>query len=106
MAKKDINGILTGDGRIQTVLGLETNFNGEMEFKEPLQINGHFTGKLKTKGFLFVAESAKITADITAGSVVIAGEVHGNIVALNRIEMLPSAKLFGDIRSAKLKIAR
>jgi cytoskeletal protein CcmA (bactofilin family) len=39
------------------------------------------------------------------GSVVIGGTVKGNIEAVEKLEMLSTGKVFGNIRTAKLKIA-
>jgi len=46
-----------------------------------------------------------ITANIKVGSVVIGGTVKGNVEATEKLEMLSTGKVFGNIRTAKLKIA-
>ena len=39
------------------------------------------------------------------GSVVVGGTVRGNIEATEKLEMLSTGKVYGNIRTAKLKIA-
>ncbi|MGO9310800.1 MAG: bactofilin family protein, partial [Spirochaetia bacterium] len=56
-------------------------------------------------GFLYVEQGATITANIRVGSVVVGGTVKGNIEATEKLEMLATGKVFGNIRTAKLKIA-
>jgi len=91
--------------RIVTTLGKETDFNGILRFKESLKIDGHFEGEIESPGFLYVENGATVTADIKVGAVVIGGVVRGNIEASDRLEMLATGKVFGNIRTAKLNIA-
>ena len=91
--------------RISTTLGRETEFNGVMRFSESLKIDGSFTGEIVSSGFLYVEQGATITANIRVGSVVVGGTVKGNIEATEKLEMLATGKVYGNIRTAKLKIA-
>jgi cytoskeletal protein CcmA (bactofilin family) len=91
--------------RITTTLGKETEFNGVMRFSESLKIDGSFTGEIVSSGFLYVEQGASITANIRVGSVVVGGTVKGNIEATEKLEMLATGKVYGNIRTAKLKIA-
>lgn len=105
LKKKDSTPILTEGGPVSTVLGRETSFHGVMEFKKPLQINGHFEGELITDGVIIIGEGATVKANIRAGIVVVAGEVTGNIEARTRLEMLTTGKVYGNVKTAKLQIA-
>src|SRR5271157_1996759 len=94
-----------GVERITTTLGRETDFNGVMRFKDSLKIDGSFSGEIVSTGFLYVEQGASITANIRVGSVVVGGTVKGNIEATEKLEMLATGKVYGNIRTAKLKIA-
>lgn len=107
MAKKRESVLLeiTEGGSVSTVLGRETSFEGVLEFKRPLQINGRFEGEIITEGVLLIGESAQVKANIRAGTVVVGGHVYGNIEARNRLEMLETGRVHGNIKTAKLQIA-
>jgi cytoskeletal protein CcmA (bactofilin family) len=105
MLKKKESPSITEGGPISTILGKETSFSGVMEFKKPLQINGHFEGELIKDGVLVVGEGATVKANIRAGIVIVAGEVTGNIEARQKLEMLTSGKVYGNVKTAKLQIA-
>jgi cytoskeletal protein CcmA (bactofilin family) len=102
MAKNDDH---KGIERISTTLGKETAFNGVMRFKDSLKIDGSFTGEIVSTGFLYIENGASVTANIRVGSIVIGGIVKGNVEATEKLEMLATGKVFGNIRTAKLKIA-
>lgn len=102
MAKNDDH---KGMERIRTTLGRETTFNGVMRFKDSLKIDGTFTGEIVSSGFLYIENGANVTANIKVGSIVIGGVVRGNVEATEKLEMLTTGKVYGNIRTAKLKIA-
>jgi cytoskeletal protein CcmA (bactofilin family) len=91
--------------KITTTLGKETSFNGVLRFKESLKIDGSFEGEIESPGFLYIENGATVKANIKVGSVVVGGVVRGNIEASERLEMLTTGKVFGNIRTAKLNIA-
>ena len=105
MAKKsDYSDIKEGE-RVETIFSDTTVFSGELNFDTSLKIEGSFKGKIKSKGHLIVGENAKVRASIKANSIVIAGEVKGNVEAVERLELLPTGKLYGNIKTKKLKMA-
>ncbi len=92
-------------GMINTVFSKDMSFYGDLKFKKSLQINGYFEGEIISDGYLVIGEGATVKANIKAKTVIINGEVHGNIEATDRLEILTGGKLHGNIRTAKLKIA-
>ncbi|MFP4363006.1 MAG: polymer-forming cytoskeletal protein [Spirochaetia bacterium] len=93
------------DREILTTLGKETVLKGNLRFSKPLKIDGKFEGEIQSEGYLYIEEGAEVHADIKVRSVTIGGTVHGNITAEERLEMLPTSKVFGNVRTAQLRIA-
>ncbi len=89
----------------KTRLGSQTFLNGELKFDSSMKISGRFKGKISSGGFLYIEEGAEIEADIFVQDVVIGGTVKGNIEASGMVEMLESARIYGNVRSVKLRIA-
>lgn len=92
-------------GMVATVFGKDTEFIGELVFKKSLQINGAFEGEIVSGNYLVIGESAVVKANIRANTVIVKGTVHGNVEAVEKLEIHPKGKLYGNIRTAKLKIA-
>lgn len=105
MAKKNEFSDIKEGERVDTVFSNTTSFNGVLKFDSSLKIEGNFKGKILSKGYLMIGENAKVRANIRANSIVIAGEVRGDVEALERLEMLSTGKLYGNIKTKKLKIA-
>jgi cytoskeletal protein CcmA (bactofilin family) len=92
-------------GMVATVFGKDTQFFGDLVFKKSLQINGSFEGEISSGGFLVIGEGAVVKANISAKAVIVNGTVYGNIEAKEKLEIQPKGKVYGNIRTAKLKIA-
>ena len=105
MARKNEYGDIKEAEKVSTVLSGSTSFNGVMRFRSSLKINGVFKGEIISEGFLIIGEGANVKANIKAESVIIAGEVKGNVEAKERLELLSTGKLYGNIRTKKLKMA-
>jgi cytoskeletal protein CcmA (bactofilin family) len=91
---------------IATTLGKETSFSGILKFKDSLRLRGKFEGEIDSLGRLVIDSEAVVNARrIRASSVVVGGVVHGDIEAVDRLEMLSSAKVYGNVRTSKLRIA-
>ena len=84
---------------ITTTLGKETVFSGKMRFLKSLKINGYFEGEIESAGFLYIEEGATVKADIKVRSVVIGGSVYGNIIATEKLEMLSTGRVFGNVQT-------
>jgi len=90
----------------EKILDVDAAMQGSLNFKEPvnLRINGKFEGNLETRGNLTIGGTALIFADIVGDNIIIAGKVKGRITAKERLTLLPSAIVEGDIYPAKLNI--
>ncbi|MCD6570650.1 MAG: polymer-forming cytoskeletal protein [Deltaproteobacteria bacterium] len=84
------------------MLGRGTEFDGKLTFEGTVRIDGKFKGEVFTKGVLVIGESATVHAEIEAEIIIISGEVHGNLKALNRIEIHSPGKLYGNIKTSTL----
>ena len=91
--------------QIYTTLGKQTIFSGTMRFSTSLKIDGRFEGEILSTGFLYIEEGAEVRANIKVGSVVVGGVVHGNITATQKLEMLSTGQVYGNVMTSKLKIA-
>ena len=78
--------------------------SGKVEFRGVATIEGEAEGEI-TGEDIEIAPSATVTARITVNSLKIAGQVDGEIVARQRVELLPTARLRGTINTPTLLVA-
>jgi len=84
-------------GTSDLLLGAGSEFEGKLNFKGTVRIDALFKGSIETDDVLIVGEHARIQADITCGTVIVHGQVNGNIRAKTGVELRASARVRGDI---------
>lgn len=90
-----------------TVFGAETEFDGTLEFTDRLVITGKFSGIINApQGDLQIAKKAVCEVNrIDANSVVISGNVSGDIFAKERVEICSGSVVESDISTSRIRIA-
>lgn len=79
---------------------------GIIESKGDVTIEGQIEGDVIVSGSLNIGNSAVITGNIEADSLVISGEFHGNVKATNLLEVGETGRLYGDISTKLIKIMK
>lgn len=87
-------------------LGHGAEFEGKLTFAGTVRIDARFKGSITTGDVLVVGQSAKVDAEITCGTVIVYGEVNGNIHAKTSIELHHPARVRGDIATPSLMVEK
>lgn len=93
-----------GIGEINALMGKGTEFQGDLKFDGTVRIDGIFRGEIQAAGTLVVGEGARVEAKIRCGTVIMSGEVIGDIEASHRVEALAPARIQGNIQTPVLVI--
>ena len=91
-------------GASRNILSSDVEIKGTVKFTNDLIIDGKIEGEISSDGSLTVGENARLKAEIRTATVVVYGKVHGNITAMERIELKASAEVIGDIKAKTLSI--
>lgn len=95
-----------GAGEIDTLLGKGSEFEGKLSFKGEVRIEGKFSGQIQTDAVLVILASARVNAEVTAGTVIISGHFEGLIRASGVVEMHKGAKVKGTIEAPNVTMER
>ncbi|HEX6163880.1 MAG TPA: polymer-forming cytoskeletal protein [Vicinamibacterales bacterium] len=87
-------------------IGKSVVIKGELSGSEDLTIEGHVEGRIDLKGnVLTIGPNGKIKAEVFAKSVVVLGEVTGNVTASEKVDIRDNGSVDGDIASPRVAIA-
>jgi cytoskeletal protein CcmA (bactofilin family) len=95
-----------GQSELNALLGRGSEFDGKLTFEGTVRIDGKFTGTIVTNDVLVVGEGAKVSAEITCGTLIVHGEVQGNVRAKTLIELHQPAKVRGNLETPSLMIEK
>lgn len=91
---------------VHTILGPESSFEGKLVFEGTVRIDGNFKGQIKTDNVLVIGQGARVEANIEVGSIVVNGEVIGDVTAKQLVEIHAPGKLRGNVSTPQLMIAK
>lgn len=92
-------------GSAETIIGSSVKIEGDFVGKGNVIVEGIVNGSLSTDQNLTIAQGARVLANVKAQSAFISGEVKGNIIIKESLELGPTARIFGDIETNQLTIA-
>ncbi|HEX9051851.1 MAG TPA: polymer-forming cytoskeletal protein [Anaeromyxobacter sp.] len=107
MLKRDeLTSVPVNTGDLNALLGRGSEFEGKLTFEGTVRIDGKFNGTIVTNDVLVVGEGAKVQAEISCGTVIVHGEIIGNVKAKNAVELHQPAKVKGNLETPSLMIEK
>lgn len=95
---------LRDNGKIDTVIGEHSELKGAFQAKGTVRIDGFVEGTIQHDGHLIIGPTGRLDAIVKSRLLSIAGEVKGEVEVEGRLELLPGARLIGDIRCGHLVV--
>jgi cytoskeletal protein CcmA (bactofilin family) len=89
----------------ESVLAAGLTIEGKIEGSGNVRVAGNFKGDIHVQGNLTIEQGAKITGSVRAHTVIVSGELEGNIDAATRVELLQTGVLNGDLKAGSLTVA-
>ncbi|UCF97957.1 MAG: polymer-forming cytoskeletal protein [Spirochaetaceae bacterium] len=92
---------IPGGPYINSIIGEGTRFNGEFDLNGLLRIDGDFCGTVRTEGKVLVGKNGRAECTVYAGTVVVGGILRGNIFANEKVVILSTGIVLGNIHSPR-----
>lgn len=86
------------------VIAANSAWNGTLRSEGSLQVFGRVSGELHAADEIVIAEGAFVEALVAAARVSVAGTIRGTVECTQRLEVLPSGHIIGDVTAPKLVV--
>jgi len=84
-------------------IGKSLHIKGELSGSEDLTIDGKVEGKITLNGqHVTIGPNGHVTAEIHAKSVIVGGQMKGNVIADDRVEIAATGSMLGDVRAPRV----
>ncbi len=94
---------------IDTLIGVKTEFKGDISFSGGLRIDGKVKGDITAKGeansALVLSEHAVVTGNVTVPHMIVNGTIKGDVHCSEHISLQPKAEIVGDLTYKIIEIA-
>jgi len=104
LLNREDDNVVARSGELNALLGKGSEFEGKLTFEGQVRVDGKFSGQIMTKDTLVIGEGARVSAEITAGTVIVNGWVEGNIRASQLIELHQPGRIKGNLETPALAI--
>ena len=88
-----------------TYFGPNVTIDGTVTGSEPVLIEGTVRGKINLSGDLRVGTKARVEATVHAKNVTVEGKLTGDVSADDKVELVASATVDGNIKAPKIVVA-
>lgn len=89
----------------ESIIAAGLIIEGKIEGAGHVRIAGDFKGDVNVQGNLTIEAGAHLTGGVKADTVVVGGQLDGNIDAASRVELLPTGVLNGELKAGSLTVA-
>lgn len=94
--------------KFDTLIGRHAQIQGCLKLQESVRIDGKVLGNIEAPNddsiSVVIGPTAEVKGDVLASRIIVAGQVSGNIHAFERVEIMASALVQGDIRYTSLAV--
>ena len=87
--------------KLETVIGAESDLQGEINVKGTLRVDGRVEGRVNGD-WVVLSETGVVKGDVTARKIIVGGRVEGNLRGHEIVEIKAKGKVRGDIFTNKL----
>lgn len=94
----------TMPGKVDTIIGKETFFSGNINGKGVIRIDGEIEGAVQNKGDVIIGENGKVAAELSARNITVAGRYEGTLEAEGKLELKKTATAIGAFKANVLVI--
>ncbi len=91
---------------VRGYLGEGIGLKGELSFNGAVRVDGHLEGEIVRGEVLIIGERGQVNAEVEVGILQVRGQVHGNITARQRVDLLGQSRVTGTIRAPCLVIGK
>lgn len=98
------NPVLDAKREVVAFLGAGVVCVGEIWYEGNVQIDGNLEGNVHTKGTLLIGQQAKIKGAIEAGTVVCQGNISGQVVAKEKVNLISPGSIDGTLTTPTISV--
>ena len=88
-------------GTIDSLIGISTSIEGNVNFKGGLRIDGNVKGNVvadtNEPSMLVISEHARVEGEVRVAHLVVNGEIVGPVFSSELLELQPKARITGDV---------
>jgi cytoskeletal protein CcmA (bactofilin family) len=87
------------------VIGSGVQIKGDIKAPSNVELCGTVEGSFEVDGHFVIRESGRLIGNVSANDIVVEGEVEGQVVAAQKVELGSTGRIQGDVQAKAVSIA-
>jgi len=87
---------------IETVIGSQTRFKGNVKTDKPLRIDGYFEGDIESTNLVIISKCGEFKGNINCGELQLTGSGEGKVNCSGLLQFAETGKFVGDVVTKSL----
>ncbi|GAB1595596.1 bactofilin family protein [Lysobacter claricitrinus] len=89
----------------ESVIASDLSIEGKILGAGSVRVAGRFTGDIAVEGDLTIEVGARVNGGVKARRVIVAGDLEGNVESAQRVEIVESGSMIGDVKAGTVTVA-
>jgi cytoskeletal protein CcmA (bactofilin family) len=94
-------GEITDSGLVNSIIGEGAFFRGDINVSGFVRVDGNLAGSIKTNGKVVIGRDGRCESSIEGSTVIVGGIVKGNVLATEKVVVLSSGMIIGDVTAPR-----
>src|SRR5712691_8644200 len=86
------------------VISAGSRWEGRLKIEGSVRVEGQLAGEIESTETVHIAEGADVDAKVAADYVVIAGTFRGEIICQERLELMSTSRIFGELIAKSITV--
>jgi len=105
MVSKNDGAVEQSTDDTETLIAPGIRIKGKIDGKDKVRISGHFEGSIQCNSTVSIEKKGTVKGTIDARSIIIEGEINGNIDSAEQVDIKPEGRLIGNVKAANFTLA-
>ena len=104
LARQVSESLLAHPDKCSSVVSTGSTWDGTLKIEGSVRIDGSLSGEIEARGTVHVSKGAEVDAKVRAAYLVVAGVFHGHAFCGERLEILPTGRVTGELTTKSLVV--
>ena len=105
MVSKNDGAVEQSTDDTETLIAPGIRIKGKIDGTDRVRIFGYFEGSIECESMVAIEKKGKVKGTIDARSIIIEGEINGNIDSAEQVDIKPEGRLIGNVKAANFTLA-
>lgn len=102
MPQDNFESVSISSAVIETIIGAQTRFTGNVKTSKPIRIDGEYEGEIESTDSVVITETGSFKGTISCASLILSGKGEGTATCSELLDIKSGASFKGDVATKNI----